>query len=775
MATAKEEALGALGAISFAELGSEDRHAIIETTKRLRAEKPPGKEYPFVAERHPEIARRVDAWRSLVEQRQAATARFTELYARELQTAREALREVLADERLFQAIEWQSESASARIELMLKDGLADRNSKTRQRELLAAMYLQRYAAKNDTIGYFGPCSIAEIEERPEHVTRLVAAPRIVGRSEVFFEHWSMLSLARAIGRDPAARPWLRPLRSAKIFVAGSILYYPIGKTSELPAAYARLLALTDGTRSIGDLAGLLVDGTEEGFESVEELDEALAELVEQGLLETTPIAAVCQVRPDQALAEEIRRILPEPIATPWLDRLAALEQRRDAIAQADSLAAFRAARHALDADFEALTATSAHRAAGVTYGARDVCYLDCSRALELGFGSAFLERLAPLELVYATIRAYTAEIWQHLEPQFAALHASLAPSGEDVDFLQFISAANESFFTRESCERILARYQQAWQSALGIDGAVRRVERSVAGLRDVLAPILVAAGSGWPSARYLSPDLMIVAKDADAVRRGEYQIVVGEIHISTNTVLYPLFLKLAPETMAAAAAAYSEDMPPVLRATPGENFMLRATHYVPTDCSAVTYIDTGWPPATTDAARRVTIGELVVTRSVDGNDLIITTRDRRAWWRFVDGFDDYLHLRVPDSFKLMAGAYTPRVTVDGVVLWRESWLIAGPGKVGDEAAGFLDVRRWAETHGLPRRFFAKSPAEPKPVLVDLDNPFLVENFAKLAARVEKLALSEMIPGPDELWLPDADGNRYACELRMCALDPSTIE
>ena len=116
--------------------------------------------------------------------------------------------------------------------------------------------------------------------------------------------------------------------------------------------------------------------------------------------------------------------------------------------------------------------------------------------------------------------------------------------------------------------------------------------------------------------------------------------------------------------------------------------------------------------------------------------------------------------------------HRPRVTVEGAVLSREQWTLPGPGRLAPEVDPFLEVRRWARAAGLPRRFFARLPGETKPLCVDLDSWLLVEAFARMAGAAEgPLRLSEMLPSPDGLWLPDAAGRRYTAELRLVAVDP----
>ena len=76
-----------------------------------------------------------------------------------------------------------------------------------------------------------------------------------------------------------------------------------------------------------------------------------------------------------------------------------------------------------------------------------------------------------------------------------------------------------------------------------------------------------------------------------------------------------------------------------------------------------------------------------------------------------------------------------------------------------------------EAHRLPRRVFLRSPTEVKPLYLDWHSPILLDLLARLSRQAPWLSFSEMLPGPDELWLRDAKGARYVCELRSIAVDP----
>jgi hypothetical protein len=117
----------------------------------------------------------------------------------------------------------------------------------------------------------------------------------------------------------------------------------------------------------------------------------------------------------------------------------------------------------------------------------------------------------------------------------------------------------------------------------------------------------------------------------------------------------------------------------------------------------------------------------------------------------------------------------PRMLVDDLVFRRQTWarsaaeLHAALG--GRDGALLLAAQELRARLGCPATVFASLPGEPKPVLVDFDSFFLVECFAHLVARQAAesgdavVRLTEMLPGPDELFASAPDGARTS-ELRM---------
>jgi hypothetical protein len=147
----------------------------------------------------------------------------------------------------------------------------------------------------------------------------------------------------------------------------------------------------------------------------------------------------------------------------------------------------------------------------------------------------------------------------------------------------------------------------------------------------------------------------------------------------------------------------------------------------------------------------------------------------------IDFYQIVMMMQGLESFRVMpAGTYSPRVTIDRLVVARETWVFSSSdlafATAPTPAERFSAVRQWAAEHGMPRFLFAKTQLERKPFYLDLESPVLVEILAKAIRRAEEevpgasVSLSEMLPGHDQLWLPDAQGNQYTCELRLVVLD-----
>lgn len=164
-------------------------------------------------------------------------------------------------------------------------------------------------------------------------------------------------------------------------------------------------------------------------------------------------------------------------------------------------------------------------------------------------------------------------------------------------------------------------------------------------------------------------------------------------------------------------------------------------------------------------------------------DLVAKATDGRCWPLSVI-FAQSLSEVAVDLFKHAgAGAHTPRIVIDDMVISRETWrpaLSAAELTGGaSESERFLAVRRWRQALGLPERVFVTVASEVKPMYVDFTSPPYVASFVHMlsAARVAgdgeiRLCVTEMLPLPSQAWVPDAQGRRYLSELRLQLRDPA---
>ncbi|GHD32346.1 lantibiotic dehydratase [Nocardiopsis kunsanensis] len=124
----------------------------------------------------------------------------------------------------------------------------------------------------------------------------------------------------------------------------------------------------------------------------------------------------------------------------------------------------------------------------------------------------------------------------------------------------------------------------------------------------------------------------------------------------------------------------------------------------------------------------------------------------------------------------------PRVRYGDLVLTRHTWKTAPdrlPRRQPDQsdAEWFLSWQRWRSEHRLPRRVFAavdtggapeggeadEGPTHPsKPQYVDFDSFFSLQLLDHMVAKAKRrVVMTEMLPGPDDLWLQGDEGAHVA--------------
>ena len=111
------------------------------------------------------------------------------------------LRAVARDSLLQTAVTWQNRVAMHNAVGKIAAGAAASGSRQRRREETVASYWQRYCAKNDTIGFFGPLAWGRLADDGPAVQ--ARCGQLVSERTVQFEAWAIQALAETLDADLA--------------------------------------------------------------------------------------------------------------------------------------------------------------------------------------------------------------------------------------------------------------------------------------------------------------------------------------------------------------------------------------------------------------------------------------------------------------------------------------------------------------------------------------------------------------------------------------------
>ena len=627
----------------------------------------------------------------------------------------------------------------------------------RDRTLL--MYVQRVATKNETLSAYGPLSWGAVDPSVRGV-RIETRPGL--RREAFLERWVADAVVAAMNADPATRPELAPrLHPNGRVEDGAFVRLDTGARIPLDAGARALLARCDGdtpAHALGapeELAALASDG-------------AIVWAVECPAFVLDRIGAL-HARAGAWRDGEARRR--------WEPALAALAAVPTRFA-AESAASPR--REILKEARELLHGMGAAPPAGEgqrsLYRGSNVLGEKCARepAVRLGADAAreVAERAAPWFDLWRDTYAFVAH---RANEKLRALHASLPARGGAVPLPAFLKASESAGFpltgigipalahlafreVRAAFREALSGRPDARSWALGPEDLSFLRRRFEFPRFDALT---------WPSA-----DLQLAAASAEDVAAGRHKWVVAELHFAAAVLQHGVTFA-SPDP-----GAFGEWVRRVSGPLCDWGF--------PTDLVSHTMIDFGpvedsftyaGPAVGLPRWRRARPADAEVVVAEDGDVRIrVGGTERGSFARsWVLGFGFH-----PFVFPL--GAHSPRLETGGVVVQRESWVVAAadlprapyPSGSPELAA---DVDRLRAARGIPRYVYVR-PTEGavrrlgaggrdkdvKPIFVDLESYPFLDVLARWMAKHGELDVTEMLPAPDQLLWREEDG-RHTFELR----------
>jgi hypothetical protein len=776
-----DEAVGAIEAeIREANEKAKQKH-LVKALKRLKRG-----EVPNYVEGT--ALRAIEVFAAALPELVRARANFKEVFQTSTRQIAARIRELSADPLFRQAVLLQNRKALSHVERAFASerGQHKRGFKERQNEELIANYLQRYCLKNDTVGFFGPVGWARLQSDGRGLTAR-PGPNLVSSSSIYFEHWGIQALADKISEDGRLLPWV-PVRLLPFFrVEGNTLYVPSGAPTPIPPAYATLLAKCDGEKTAGQIARELLKIPGSEFTSEAQVYVTLQTLCAKKIL-SWKIELPFTLYPERKLRTLLERIEPTELGRPAVEALNELEHGRENVRRAvGDPVRLGEALEQLDNAFTRLTSLKSTRADGAMYAGRTLTYQDCMRDLEVSVGGDLLEEVSkPLSLWLTTARWFTHQVAVACGRLFENLYTELASDGRRsrVELLQFWSRLHPLLYDPETklLDGVVKDFQRRWAEVLPAPGFQRRVAFRSEELRGKVEQLFCAPWAGWQLARYASPDVMIAASSPEAVSAADYFFVLGEVHLATNTCGGAFMVAQHPRPHELFEAIERDIPDTILSAVPPRQWPRLTNRTAGVLIPSRAYYLESSPDAIADAPRFrvIPISDMVVEDSPNG--LKVSTRDGRLSFEIIEAFGELLSLIAVDVMKLLnSSPHTPRITIDRLVVMRESWAIDASVfnfvAEAEEHARYLEVRRLANQYGFPRRVFVKIPNETKPFYVDFKSPEYVGILVKMLRRARtrpqinnSVVISEMLPTPEQLWLRDAAQNTYTSELRMVARD-----
>lgn len=723
-----------------------------------------------------------------------ARAYYQATYAAAEHRLNHALRRCARDERFREAIAWQNRRALTRcIDAYLdRPEGSPRNHRLRQKEGLIASYMQRYHTKNDTIGFFGPLGWATIvPQGPPLAVRCGEA--LIGERRLSYELWCVDAVARELAADyPDLSPWLAPWKQPFFHLEGD-RYHPLaGRIRSLSREELAIFNLCNGRRKARDIARRVIADLELACDNEGQVYGVLTAFHIEGVvcwtLQVPPVShaeEVLRQQLEEVGEPSLRSLLLEPLEE--LDARRALVERAVGDSELLNIALVR-----LEEYFSSLTGLAPVRLGGQVYAGRTLLLEDCQRDVDVDLGPDFIDALGPpLSLLLTSARWLTWEVARTLEPRLRQAYETVrAEQGKSevrlVDLFPAFQAALGEIALQPAH---VAAFQERWQQLLKLPACQRRVAYEARSLLPRVREVFAAPGPGWRSARHHGVDLLLSAASVEAVGRGDFQLVLGELHVGCHT-LHSGMVAQHPEREA-VLAALDRDIPEPLaiftsakvEQEPGRANPLGIDAYpLRVDMRPIRPQDrvvmlTADPPAA--AWKTLLFGELVICE--ENGEIVVTTDDRRDRFALMDFCDTAISDLVVHQLAVFPPRdHTPRVSIDRLVIQRESWRVPAsdvPLQETGEAERFVAVRGWARSLALPRLVFVKSPCEAKPFFIDFDSLPSITLLIKLARAAVKhdeagahLGISEMLPDFDHLWLPDAAGRRYTSELRLVARD-----
>ncbi|WP_127956814.1 lantibiotic dehydratase [Serratia microhaemolytica] len=262
-----------------------------------------------------------------------------------------------------------------------------------------------------------------------------------------------------------------------------------------------------------------------------------------------------------------------------------------------------------------------------------------------------------------------------------------------------------------------------------------------------------------------SPDFMLAAANLEALNRGEYLVVLGEIHPAVHTLSQPVATPFCP---------FTTEIEQEVNTLFGRERLVLADS---PESYQRSHID--WPlvPHYAQLILPGSGGSTITEKRYSVGRARLYCKAGRLTVEDMDGtfHEDLLCVNSTALHQLLfelAGDVLPRheprrIYMNHILYKRRTWTFNSdslPKASSNEFLAFIQWKNWQQQQALPRWVFIKCDSEPKPLFIDFDNPLSLDALATALKKAYVIHVSEMLPTPNELWFNDARGH-VCCEIR----------
>jgi len=603
---------------------------------------------------------------------------------------------------------------------------ASDNSASRRVERQIYAYLQRLCAKNETTSFFGPMGQGEVSGEDDAIAFVPAEVR----RRTSIAYWAVEALA---SRAAAEREIWRelPIRRNPMFVidraAREARCDSLPRIVPLSSAQMGLLDAVDRFERAEDIASAR-------GESLVVVEDVAMSLFQAGVLVRRLWFPSDVADTLGGLRSAVAALSRTPARERWLSDISRLDSLRAAFELAD-LQERRGLLRKMEGLFVELAGVPARRAGGRLYTDRLIINEEVSSPFRLRMGRRFAK----------------------------VLESALSPLLE-------LCAAQGDRYQRRCVEAVRER--------LGCDGEVSfpsyaaalrdlQVEQPVgpeveAGAGPVAQLSATILGTSAEGPRFALPDICL-ARKAD----GRLQPILARMHHQLLTRGWLFTFSSEPDRVDRLAKEWlREAAVPLVELATGRHNKGYYSFPGPRVAHATAELLSRGYPVLAAADLNVSLGgQGPRLAAADGTPLLLYLP--LADLTLHPPFAALAHAPVVKATLRAKGPHSPRLDVETANYQRERWelSLASWGKRTGFGL-FQAMQREKRRLRLPRFLFARVAGERKPFLVDTDCPFSVD-LLRHHCPSGTVALEEMLPGPQDLWLRDERG-RYTFELRMQA-------